>query len=329
MGDYKISVITPVYKVEKYIEICCRSLFNQPLTEVEFIFVDDCSPDRSIDVLCTLLEEFPERKNNVKLVRHKVNRGVACARNTGLDNATGEYIMFVDADDWLEPGAMSEIYETASNGNYDIVGYDWFLEFDTNRRYLAQPVYDDTKECLKAMLAGELRWYLWAFLVKRSLYENNNLRFIPGLNVGEDMMMLLKLFSLAGNYRHIVKALYHYIQLNKASITQLEAKKQLAVVKQNADEVIVFLREKFGDSLERDLCFLMLNIKFPLLISDDSSNYELWNKSFVEANGFIWKNRRSSFKSKLLQWMAHNRQYWFLKMYYKLLFKFVYGVLYR
>ena len=328
-NKYKISVITPLYKVEDYIEKCCHSLFQQPLEEIEYIFVDDCSPDSSNEILLKVLEGYPSRRMDVKIIRHESNLGVACARNTGLENASGEYVLFVDADDWLESHALKDIYETACNGNYDIIGYDWYLEFSTNRRYLKQPVYDNAESCFKAMLAGELRWYLWAFMVRRSLYEANKFRFIPGLNVGEDMMMLLKLFASAKNYKHISKALYHYIQTNKASITQLEARKQLEIVKQNADEAISYLRVKYGNALTEDLHFLMLNLKFPLLITDNSSNYDLWNASFEEANISIWKNKHVSFRSKLLQWMAMNRQYWFLKVYYKVLFKFVYGVLYR
>jgi glycosyltransferase involved in cell wall biosynthesis len=296
---------------------------------VEFVFVDDCSQDGSIDILYALLEEFPERKDDVKIIRHKDNRGVACARNTGLDNATGDYVMFVDADDWLEPGAMSQIYEVASNGNYDIVGYDWLLEYERNRRYSAQPVYDDTNACFKSMLSGGLRWYLWAFMVRRSLYVDNNFRFIPGVNVGEDMMILLKLFSVARSYFHISNALYHYIRLNKSSVTQLESQKQFEIVKYNVEEVIQYVNNKFGSQYAQELQFFKLNVKFPLLISDVKSNYELWNDSFSEANSSIWENEFMSFRSKLLQWMAFRKQYWFLILYYRIIFKFVYGVLYK
>ena len=329
MNRYKVSVITPMYKVENYIGKCCRSLFSQSIADVEFIFVDDKTPDKSLEVLNKLIEEFPDRREHIKIISHKQNLGVACARNTGLENATGEYIMFVDADDWLEPDAIADIYGVACCGSYDIVGYDWYLEFETNRRYLKQPEYCDIRECFRAMLSGELRWYLWAFMVRRSLYTEHGFKFISGLNVGEDMMMLLKLFSVARSYRHIQSALYHYIQQNKSSITQLDAQKQLAVVERNAVEVVKYIRDRFGNSYNRELNYMMLNIKFPLLISGDNSNYDLWNKTFTEANGSVWQNRRISFRSKFLQWMAMNRQYWFLRLYYKFIFKFIYGVLYK
>lgn len=329
MNEYRISVIVPVFKAEKYIGTCCQSLFEQSLRGVEYIFIDDRTPDNSIEVVREVLEQFPAKKKHVKIISHDRNLGVACARNTGLENATGEYILFVDADDWIEPNAMSIIHDVACKENVDVVGFDWFLEFKTNRRYLKQPVYEDVKECLKAMLSGELRWYLWAFLVRRSLYLEHCFKFLPGLNVGEDMMMLLKLFSVAESYKHIQQPLYHYTQQNKDSITRIDAQKQLMIVKQNAEDVISYLHGKYGDAIKQEIHFLMLNIKFPLLISRNKSNYDLWNESFAEANASVWENKRLSFHSKCLQWMAVKRQYWFLWLYYMVLFKFVYGVLYR
>ena len=102
MSKYKITVITPVYKVEKYVEKCCRSLFGQPIKDVEFVFVDDNSPDKSVDIINNVLAEYPHRKEHVKIIRHQINCGVAYARNTGLENASGSYIAFVDSDDYLE-----------------------------------------------------------------------------------------------------------------------------------------------------------------------------------------------------------------------------------
>lgn len=88
----KVSVIVPVYKVEKYIERCARSLFNQTLDDIEYIFVDDCSPDRSIEILNQVIGDYPRRKDQVQIIHHASNQGLALARQTGLKAATGEYI---------------------------------------------------------------------------------------------------------------------------------------------------------------------------------------------------------------------------------------------
>lgn len=327
--NYKISVILPVYGVEKYIAHCCRSLFGMRFVDVEYIFVDDATPDDSVAIIERVLGEFPHRKESVKLLAHSKNMGVACTRNTGLDAATGEYIAFVDADDWIEENMFEKLYQKAEANNLDIVGCDWYIEFENSKRYMRQPVYEKASDCLIAMLSGEMRWFLWAFLIRRDLYVKNNIRFLDRANIGEDMAVLIQCFSFAKSYCHISEALYHYIKSNIKSMTTLDSKRQIEIVKQNVDATVNFIRNKYQNKLEQELDLLKLNVKFPLLISDDTSNYDVWNASFSEANRSIWKNAKQPFRNKLLQWAALHHHYWMLRIYYNLLFKFVYGVLYK
>lgn len=327
--DYKISIIIPVYRVENYISRCCRSLFGMWFQDVEYLFVNDATPDGSMAVVESILNEYPHKKAHVKLLAHPKNMGVACARNTGIEAATGEYIAFVDADDWIEEDMFEKLYQKAEAGQLDITGCDWYLEFNASRRYMRQPVYEKASDCLSALLTGEMRWFLWAFLVRRDLYIKNNIRFLDGANIGEDMAVLIQCFSFARSYRHIPEALYHYVKFNTVSITALDSKRQIEIVKRNVDATVCFIRNRHQNDLERELDFLKLNVKFPLLISDSTANYEVWNASFPEANRSIWKNTKQPFRNKLLQWSASHRYYWIIRGYYNLLFKFVYGVLYR
>ena len=98
----KVSVVIPVYNVEKYIERCARSLFEQTLDSIEYIFVDDCSPDNSIAVMENVLAEYPHRKEQIKIIRHEVNQGPYAARRHALQAATGDYVISCDADDWVD-----------------------------------------------------------------------------------------------------------------------------------------------------------------------------------------------------------------------------------
>ncbi|MDE6215501.1 glycosyltransferase [Bacteroides sp.] len=327
--DYKISIIIPIYQVENYISRCCRSLFGMRFQDVEYLFVNDATPDGSMAVVESILNEYPYRKAHVKLLAHPKNMGVASARNTGLKVANGEYIAFVDADDWIEENMFEKLYQGAEIGHCDIVGCDWYLEFETSRRYMRQPVYEKSADCLKAMLSGEMRWFLWAFLVRRDIYVKNNICFLDGANIGEDMVVLIQCFSFAQSYRHISEALYHYVKSNAASMTALDSKKQIEIVKRNVDATVSFIRSRYQNNMEQELDFLKLNVKFPLLISDNSANYEVWNASFLEANRSIWKNPKQPFRNKLLQWAVSHRYYWIVRGYYRLLFRFVYGILYR
>ncbi len=127
-----ISVIIPVYRVEAYIERCVRSLMEQTLDEVEYIFVDDCSPDKSVSVLERVLKDYPLRQGQTHILRHATNRGLPAARNTGLDAAIGDYIFHCDSDDYLETDALQAMYDTAQKANAEIVYSDWYLTYGTS-----------------------------------------------------------------------------------------------------------------------------------------------------------------------------------------------------
>ena len=177
MTDYKVSVIIPVYGVQNFIERCASSLFNQTMKEVEYIFVNDATPDKSIEILKKVILQYPERK--VIVIDHSENKGLPAARNTGLKLATGKYIFHCDSDDYVEPDMLEQLYDRAVEKDADIVWCDWFLSFNKNERYMHQPEYDTSFEALKAMLSGVMKYNVWNKLVKRSLYVDNNIALIP------------------------------------------------------------------------------------------------------------------------------------------------------
>lgn len=123
----KVSVIVPIYQVAAYIERCARSLLEQTLENVELIFVDDCSPDESMQILQTVLAEYPERRVKVRVVRHVGNQGLPAARNTGLALAEGKYIFHFDSDDWAENTLLERLYDAAEEADADFVWCDWYL----------------------------------------------------------------------------------------------------------------------------------------------------------------------------------------------------------
>ena len=127
--NIKVSVCIPVYGVEKYIERCARSLFEQTMSDgIEFIFVNDCTPDKSIEILEKVLAEYPHRKKQTQIINHEKNSGLVAARKTGLAHATGEYIIHCDSDDWVDVDFYQVMYETAINNNADVVKNN--LDFD-------------------------------------------------------------------------------------------------------------------------------------------------------------------------------------------------------
>ena len=314
----KVSVIIPIYKVEAFIERCATTLMEQTLREVEYIFVDDATPDKSIEVLEACLAQYPERKATI--LKHLQNQGLPAARNTGLALATGEYIFHCDSDDYVEPTMLEEMYKIAKEQDVDIVWCDWFLTFAENERYMKQPSFDAPMEALKAMLSGGMKYNVWNKLVRRSLYTDNDIQFPAGYGMGEDMTMMM-LFAHAQNVTYIPNAYYHYIKTNTNAFSQTYSDKHLVELKHNVQRIIDYMQNVYGEALEKELNFFKLDVKFPFLIA---GQYKRWAEWYPEANTYILQNKTISTRTRYIQWLASKRQYWVVGLYSWVLNNFVY-----
>lgn len=324
----KVSVIVPIYKVEQFIGRCVKSLLEQTLCEVEYIFVDDASPDRSIEILQDVIAQYPNRQPDIKLITHKQNQGLPAARNTGLAVASGEYIFHCDSDDYMELDMLESLYNKAKKCDADVVWCDFFLSFEKSERYMKQPEYATSLDALKAMLSGAMKYNVWNKLVKRSLYVGNKISFPTGYGMGEDMTMMM-LFAKAHRVAYVPCAYYHYIKLNTGAFSQTYSDKHLIELKYNVRRIVDYMREHFGGQLDRELSFFKLDVKFPFLITDDSRKYRLWQEWYPEANQYIGENKKVSIRSRALQWFASKGQFWIVKLYYLLVNKLIYGVIYK
>lgn len=330
MESMTVSVIIPVYNASATLGVCLDSLNRQTIQRFELLFIDDSSTDRSLDILMSYAEQYSTGDFVVKVLRHERNRGVAAARNTGLEYATGEYVYYVDADDFIEPDTLECLLKEAQEKELDIVGHEWFLTFKSDERYMKQPLFVTPDEALRQMMCGVMRWNLWLFLVRRSLYVENNIRFIEGMNMGEDMMVMMKLFACAKRVTIINRAFYHYGQSNSGSLTKTYSAEHIRQVTNNVQEAERFISaSSYAGLLSEFIPLLKLNIKLPLLITDDESRYRQWTEWFPEANGYVMKNKRLPLRTRLLQLAAVKRYDFLLKLYYRFVFKLVYGVIYK
>ena len=325
----KVSVIMPMYNVEKVMARSVQSLFSQTLRDFEAVFVDDCSSDNTGEELRRIISGYDRDDISVKIVRHEPNKGVAAARNTGLDNAEGEYVYYLDSDDYFDDDALEVMYETAKRDDADVVGCEWLLSFENNARHMVQPEVKTGTEAFGKMCNGVMRWNLWLFMVRRNMYEDNAFRFIPGANMGEDMMVMLKILLNAGRVSMIHRPLYHYIQTNSNAMTK-NFSAYRDQVSENVSEVERYL-ELIGKSEENKglVNQLKLNLKLPLIISDKTSDFELWQNWFPESNTYAGQNPEQPFRTRYIQKMAATKHYLILKLYYKFVIKFVYGVIYK
>lgn len=313
----KVSVIIPIYGVERFIGRCVTSLMNQTLSGVEYIFVNDATPDHSMDVLQEVLSHYPDRKKSVKIVEHEVNKGLPAARNTGLRYAQGEYIFHCDSDDFVEETMLEALYTTAIAEEAEIVWSDWFLSFRQNERYMKQPSCASVQDALKAILAGTMKFNVWNKLVKRSLYTENNIVFPSGHGMGEDMTMI-RLFVCAKRVAYCPQAFYHYVKMNTGAMTTVYSERHLSDLRYNVEQTIDFIHRKCGNIWDEYIEYFKLNVKLPFLITDRFSMYRLWSEWYTESNQYINRNKSICLRTRMLQMMAAKKQYWLVWLYYKL-----------
>lgn len=211
MLNHKVSVIIPIYGQEKYIERCARSLFEQSLKSIEYIFVDDCTPDNSIDILEKVADDYPDRKDHIKIIHHKSNVGVSMSRQDGMTMASGEYVIHCDPDDWVEKDMYETLYAKASGENLDVVICDFSAESDSVEVISQRPA-----ECKSASVLGSisgrhlkpLHGSLCNKLIKADCLAD--VKFPPGVNYCEDVFVLFQVFKGERNIGYVDKAMYHY-----------------------------------------------------------------------------------------------------------------------
>lgn len=325
---YKISVIIPIYKVERYITRCAESLMRQTLPEVQFVFVDDATPDNSISLLEAVLERFPERRGDVVILRHNANKGLPSARNTGLYVAEGEYIFHCDSDDYVEVDMLSKMYALAEKESADIVWCDWYLSFEGSERYMRQPDYSNAEDALKAMLSGGMKYNVWNKLAARRLYVENFISFPDGYGMGEDMTMML-LFMKTGKVAHLPEAKYHYIKTNAGAFSQTYSERHLVELWHNVDRITNAIQNHFGACMDKELAFFKLDVKYPFLLSDNASLRKLWYEWYPEVDNYILDNKYVSKRTRIVQWLASKHLTPLVSLYRFLLQKVVYGAVYR
>jgi len=208
---YQVSILVPVYGVEKYIERCARSIFEQTYHNLDIIFVDDCTPDHSIDILKHVLEDYPDRKEQTRIIKHDHNRGLAAARNTGVAEAKGEFVVHVDSDDWIEPDALERLVSKQRESGADIVTGLFCLNNNTMDKNFLEPEYSDKNEMLENILSQWLHHELWGRLINRSLYSHTDVYSLEGVNVGEDWRIVPMLLWYANGFARLNRTVYHYV----------------------------------------------------------------------------------------------------------------------
>lgn len=321
-----ISVLTPIYNVKRFVEKCAESLLSQTFEDAEFIFINDASTDGSLQLLESVIERFPNR--NVRIIHHQNNSGLPASRKTGFEASVGRYIFNCDGDDFVEHTMLERMYAAVVENDADYAYCDFFLSYENCERYMKCPHFKTADEALRVgYLSGTAKYNVWNKLIKRELYHGVVFP-IDHKKGGEDMIML-GVLSKARRVAYVPEALYHYVKTNSSAISENFSEQRLIDIRYNADSAISVLRSTYPADLEKEILFFKLNVKLPFIITDDPLKYQVWKDWYPEANKYICENKSLPLRTKMIQLLAANNQWWLVKLHFKILYKIVYKLLYN
>ncbi len=220
----QISIIIPVYNTEQFLKSCINSLINQSFENCEFIFVDDGSTDQS----CNLIRSYKKNDNRIKLVMQD-NKGVSSARNTGILNSKGEYIGFVDSDDYIESDMYEILYKEIQIEDCDVIishfeeelnGYKRIKTYNLIKNELMDKTYIQNN-ILPLFIKDDSLNTVCNKLYKKSIIDENNIRFPKGLPLGEDGIFNMTYFSKCNSCKYIDYTGYHYREVHGSATRNL------------------------------------------------------------------------------------------------------------
>lgn len=270
METDRISIVIPVYNVEKYLEECLLSVSGQSWTNLEMICVEDDSSDHSLDILT----EFAKKDPRVRILRNNENRGLSYSRNRGIQSAEGKYLMFLDSDDKLKPGALQRLYETAETGNLDIVffGAEAFYE-DGVKRKKGKIAYQETYpgiltgERFFCMVMNKDEWIAPApfQFQRKSFLDENRLNFYEGI-VHEDELFTFQAMLKARRVMCLNDILYQYRFRSGSIMSSQMTEKNVTSLLIVYREMLRFCEEQDWDSgvkrcIDRRLCQIVALIR--------------------------------------------------------------------
>lgn len=304
----KVSVIVPVYNVYEYLDKCLNSLVNQTLKNIEIIVVNDGSPDNSEEIINKYVKEY----SNVYSYK-KENGGLSSARNYGLKYAKGEYIAFIDSDDFVELNMLEEMYNKAKEDNSDIVICDYYSLEEKEKRYI---------NCHLKMSSNSKKEYLlsppnaWIRLIKKEIMDKE--KFTEGLYY-EDLDINPRLFIHANKISYVEKPLYNYLVRSGSIMGQKKFNTKLLDIFIVLDNNKRILEKKYFPELEYlYITHLLRTATLRFLDYPEAMEY-LDKINGIMKNDFPnWKNniyyKKSSKKMKLICFCAIHRIYFVLRI---------------
>ncbi len=284
----KVSVIVPVYNVEKYLNRCITALINQTLTDLQIIIVNDGSTDNSENIIL----QYKKDHENIMYLK-KENGGLSSARNFGLMYATGDYIAFLDSDDYIERTTYEKMYNKAIHQNSDYVECDFYWQYPNEKKQDIGYRYKDKKEMFE-----KARVVAWNKLIKRDIIINNKIAFPMGLYY-EDVEFFYKLLPHINKFSFVKEPLIYYTQREDSMVNKQDSRTSHIFIVLN--NVINYyksngLYEEYKDQIEYTYTRLLLcsSLKRILQIDNKEVKEDLINKTWDNLNSYFpnWKKNK-------------------------------------
>ena len=299
----KVSVIVPVYGVEKYIERCARSLFEQTLDRIELLFVNDCTPDNSVEIIERVIEEyrscFAEKESVARIITMSSNTGLAGVRRQGIIVATGDFIIHCDGDDWVDVDLYEKMYNEAVYSGADIVMCGSIYEYVrcSNKKEAELPT-ENGRELVRNLYRKCLGMHCWNKLVRRSLYVDNDILPWVGLNMWEDNGLMTRLFYYAGKLSVVRDSYYHYNRANLGSMTNGYGQKAVKQMIGVAEHLTDFFESKpDSDDFRKTIMAFQFLAKINL-ITDSFSRIKEYHTVFPRAETIASELDPGAFSAK-------------------------------
>lgn len=309
MNIPKVSIVIPVYNVEPYIERCARSLFEQTLDSIEYLFINDCTPDRSMEVLQQVLSSYPNRQSQVRIINQPYNMGAAKAREIGIKAASGEYIIHCDSDDWVDKEMYRTMYEKAITEKLDyVLCHSIYYSDGQAHRKVTDPISEDKMEFIADMLYCSTTVSLWNRLVKREIYNTPGFLF-PTNHMMEDKAYAVQIAYYSGRYGYVDGSYYYYYQnpnsvCGNTSETALvnnfkQATANIQIVEEFLHSKGIYHHLKSG--LEHSQ-FVVMGFLVPML-KNNNRYRKLWMNTFPQVIRSLWFSKHISLPLKMISFM--------------------------
>ena len=246
-----VSVIVPFYNVENYIEKCLETLVNQTLQDIEIILVNDGSQDKSVDIVKKYLNKYPNKITYLE----KENGGLSDARNYALPYAKGEYIAFLDSDDYVEKTMYKDMYELAKKENSDMVECDFYWEYPDKKKEDIGIIYKNKKEMLE-----KVRVVAWNKLIKKEILEKSKIIF-PKAYRYEDVEFTYKLIPYIEKVSFLKKPCVHYIQ-REGSISNKQNERNKEIFDVLEHVINYYIENKWYNEYKNELEYVYVRYAF-------------------------------------------------------------------